>query len=87
MRLVTPRELLLRCPIVYVECLGKRQFANTSNVEGKCRVQIMDNETLSKLPASATFYVSWEEVADAMNHVRHIHLAVVTENPHDETPQ
>ncbi|MFX9042626.1 hypothetical protein ABTN45_19345, partial [Acinetobacter baumannii] len=77
------QELLSRCPVVYVECVGKRQFANTSNVDGKCRIQIMDNETLSRLAPASVFDIEWEEVADAMNHGRLIHLAVVIEKKHE----
>ena len=66
---VTASELSVRDPgpVVYVEVLGKRQFARTSNVNGMCRIQIMDNKTLAKMNAALPIEVSWDAVAHAMN--------------------
>ena len=68
MTLVTESDLSARDPgpVVYVECFGKRQFARTSNVNGMCRIQIMDNETLVKLD-DLPIEVTWAAVATAMN--------------------
>lgn len=75
MTIVTAAELAERSSVVvYVECLGKRQFARTENVNGMCRIQIMDNETLAKLDAAAVIEVCWETVATAMNTASPINL-------------
>ncbi len=54
-------------PVIYVECFGKRLFARTSSVNGMCRIQITDIDTLAKMDVGAVIEVSWEDVATAMN--------------------
>ena len=71
---VTIDEMKLRCPMVLVECLGKRVLARTSHRDGKALLTIIDNAILSRIDGDGTFCVEWQQVADAMNNSRPIFL-------------
>lgn len=64
---VTAQEVMVRCPMIYIECYGIRQLARTENVGDRCRIHITDAETLVRIDPDDVFEATWQEVADAMN--------------------
>lgn len=74
MKQVTAAELAGRCPMVWIECLGKRILARTSSCNDQALLTITDTQLLSRIEGDGTFVVSWREVADAMNNAVPIYV-------------
>jgi len=74
MQSVTAEEVQRSCPMVWVECFGKRVLARTACRDGKALLTITDMAILRQIDGDGTFIFEWKELADALNNARPIFI-------------